>query len=350
MGIRVQTSNWTSLTVVGLSTILTVVAVDVAVRLLWAPQHIEEVDDAVASYREADPTVLVLGSSHARTFSVVARHLAERTGGTERLVAVPLEWGKLSGYAWVLQHRLRPLIEEVRKDGARARPSLARFVLVTEWWDSCAPEGAEWNLPSRAWVLSDLLRDVWRNGYNSYNRNKVYAWFSEAFRASTLVGDRGHGNIESSLRRRVKGANRRAEKEDWDHRIGGWQRMVERGDSCIADPNQMQALSQMLDYARDLGLETTILLYPRKPATLTETAKRGTLKHFHDVVAHIADARGVRLIDLTTENPLDDDDFSADFDHVTPGGNEEFAQWALDGPLHYLQQPGATATNRGGRP
>lgn len=344
---RTQLMSWRSLFIVAASAVLTVVAIDVTVRLVWAPHHLEEVADAVERYRTSDPTVLVLGSSHARTFSVVGRRLYERTAGSERILAVPLEWGKLTGYAWVLENRLRPLIEERRRDGSRVRPSLARFVLVTEWWDSCAPVGLEWNIPSRAWTTSHFLDDVARHGYNSYNRNVVYSWFTSALRASTLVSDRGQGRVRTSLKRALRGAGPRAEEEDYRARTEGWQRMVESGESCIAHDAQMKALSRILDYAQGAGLETTLLLYPRKPATLTDAAKQGTLAHFHDIVEVVAQERGIRLVDMTTNNPLSDDDYAADFDHVTPDGNEKLARWALDGPLRFLERPAVrTARNR----
>jgi hypothetical protein len=101
----------------------------------------------------------------------------------------------------------------------------------------------------------------------------------------------------------------------------------------------MEALTRMLDYADHQRLEATILLYPRKPATITQAARRGTLAHFHDAVERLSAARGARFVDLTTDNPLDDSDFSPDFDHVTDFGNRKFATWALEGPLAFLQQP-----------
>jgi hypothetical protein len=50
---------------------------------------------------------------------------------------------------------------------------------------------------------------------------------------------------------------------------------------------------------------------------------------------------------MTFTNPLTDDDFEVDFDHVKPEGNRRLAEWALDGDLAFLAGKGAPASGPG---
>lgn len=87
----------------------------------------------------------MLGSSHARSFETMAEILFRKTSGRERMLAVPLEWGKLTSYDWVLRHRLAPRMDETDASGRKVRPGLRHFLLVTEWWDTCpvGPPGSD---------------------------------------------------------------------------------------------------------------------------------------------------------------------------------------------------------------
>ena len=157
-------ATWRSLGLVAASALATILAADLLFQLFSPPRVDSEVEDAIQKYENADPDILVLGSSHARTFEVVDRELQARTGGKRTMLAVPVEWGKLSTYAWVLEHRLKPLIEEADPHGVLRRRNLEEFILVTEWWDSTPLEEPAWNLPSRAWQFRDFLKDFLRNG------------------------------------------------------------------------------------------------------------------------------------------------------------------------------------------
>jgi hypothetical protein len=112
----------------------------------------------------------------------------------------------------------------------------------------------------------------------------------------------------------------------------------------------MQALNDMLDEFGRRGLETTVLLYPRKPGTLTDAAKAGTLARFSATMGEIAARRGLRFIDLTTSSPLSDEEFAEDFDHLTGPGYQHFATWTLDGSLHWLTGAADTAGPAAGPP
>lgn len=344
-------ATWATVLVVGAVAVATVGTLDAALHAVAPPKPLQEVEDALAEYRRADPTTLVIGSSHARTFLVVGRDLEARTGGAERTVAVPVEMGKMTSYDWVLRHRLLPLVDERDADGRRVRPSLHRVVLVTEWWDSADPEDplTAANIPARAWTLADFLADAWEHGLTGYNRNYVnYRWLRMT-RPSALAQDRGHENVLKGLKALALGGDPEGVRRDHDQRIAGWQAMVERGATTQGAPAQMAALEGMIDAFQARGLEVTVLLYPRMPGTLTEQAKRTTLASFADRMRALAARKGFRLVDASTDNPLTDAHFEVDFDHITREGNEILARHWLDGALSFLLRPPGTATAGGPR-
>jgi hypothetical protein len=115
-----------------------------------------------------------------------------------------------------------------------------------------------------------------------------------------------------------------------------WRAAVEDGAGCICHPLEMAALDKILDFSLQHHLDTTVVLFPRKPSTLTKKAKETTLARFHDCVEASTAPRGVRLLDFTFSSPLGDADFMADFDHVSAEGNAKFAAWALEGPMSFL--------------
>lgn len=330
--------RWRDLVLVAAFAFGTIAAADLTFQRLSPPHRLSEVEDALRLYRASDPHVLVLGSSHARTFEVVADDLAVRTGGERSLVAVPVEHGKLSAYEWVLQHRLRPLIEE-RRDGVPMRTNLDTFVLVTEWWDSELLDEPAWNLPSRAWTFWDFVQDFARHGLTDYNRNYVTSRWTRSLLHSVLVQDRGYGRIIAEMKTRALGDDPRAVQAGFEFRTRKWQTMTERGYETMADPSEMAALSRILDYAQGLGVDVHVVLYPRKPGTLTETAISTTLASFSEIVAEIGRDRGIAVHDWTLDSPIGDDDFMADFDHVTHEGNERLSRWMLDGDLRRLARP-----------
>lgn len=328
--------TWPGLALLVFAAAATVVGADLAFGLVSKPNLLSEVEDAVREYKVSDPDVLVLGSSHARTFEVVNDELASRTRGARSIVAVPLEWGKLSGYEWVLEHRLRPLLDERGRDGKLRRGKLKHFILITEWWDSTVDDEPAWNLPSRAWTWRDFLRDVTRVGLGDYNRNYLTTRWLRLARPSTLAQDRGHGRILNDVKRRFISEDPRAAANALAFQTRKWRTMTEEGADAIADPAEMAALSRIFDTFQDRGIEVHIVLYPRKPDTLTDKARETTLRRFSETITAIAAKRGIRVHDWTTSSPIGDDDFLADFDHITHEGNETLARWMLDGDFSTL--------------
>jgi len=340
------TDAWRNLALVGLGIIVTIVGVEAALhRLVPYPPPLREVEDAVREYRSADPTTLVLGSSHARAFDSLAAIVDRSSLGSERIVTVPVEFGKMDSYLWVFDNRLSPLLDERTPSGTPRRASLRRVVLVTEWWDSCDPPGGGpgYNLPARAWTLTDFLRDAAQHGLTSFNRNYLSNRFDRALRSSMLVRDRGHGLVLDWTRARVRPSPAR-DSAILAERTATWQRMIEDGTACLFAPRQVSALTALLDELQKRRLDVVIVLVPRKPGTLTPRGKQTTLASFAARMQEIGQHRDIEVIDLTTSSPLTDGDFAIDFDHLTPEGSAIFGRWGLAGPLAELNRP----ADRGG--
>ena len=327
---------WRAIWLVTAGALAALMAIDLALKaVLGAPVHLNEVSEAIATYEHSDPDILVLGSSHARSFDSVAARLSQRTGGRTSLLSVPLEGGKLSGYFWIVKHRLAPIIEERTSGGQLRRPRLDKAILITEWWDSCSYDDGGLNIPGRGWTFRDFLNDVIANGITGYNRSYVSAKWSRALASVGLVRNRTIAWIPGAVRQRFYPPGRR--EAYFADATENWQGMVERGATCIGAPEQMAALDSTLSYFTGRDLAVTILLYPRKPGTITQVGKANTLDPYSRMIReHAARFPGVEVVDIAYTSPLTDDDFGADFDHVTAPANGRFATWVLDGPLASL--------------
>ena len=332
--------TWYSICTISIVAVIVIVAIDHFAARIAPPVNRREAEDGIRDLANSNPDVLVLGSSHARTLHVLGQELTARTKGARSLIAVPLENGKLVVYDWALQHRLAPLMEEKDATGKLVRNRIKQFVLLTEWWDSCAPDERNrfqhWNLPSRAWTAGDFTTDVLESGLNGYNRNYLQNRLRRTFLNSALLYDRINRRLVENAMDRVRGRPIGPTRESTQLKVIGWQRMVEAGTSCLGNPQEMAALRNIIEYVRGHGLEMTIILFPRKPDTITEKASVTTIARFAGLVREMAVPRGVRVMDLTTSSPLTSNDFMEDFDHVNPEGNAKFSKWALDTQLHFL--------------
>jgi hypothetical protein len=321
-----------SLALVALAACLSILVSDMALGRLVPIVHRREVQEGMEDFERTDPETLVLASSHARTFHSLGLELEARTQGQRSLVAIPLEFGKLTSYEWLLNHRIIPQLVRQDERATRKRQALKRLIILTEWWDSCT--GPDWNIPSRAWTLNDYAADVLVHGLTSYNRNYVQSRWKRLLWGSTLAQDRGADSLYKKARERLSG--RQSSPAVLAATTLAWQQMVEEGVTCIGNQAQMAAFDHMIDFGLNFQLDTTIVLFPRKPGTLTEKAKETTLARFREMVTTLSAPKGVRVIDLTWRTPLTDEDFMADFDHVSATGNVKFARWALDGPLTFM--------------
>ena len=323
--------GWRGVGVVLATAALMIGASDMALRRVSPPKYVREVADALADYEHEDPTTLVLGSSHARTFDVMDRMARERTQGRERILSVPLEAGNFTGYEWVLQHRVEPLIEERDASGAKKRPSLKRLVLVAVWWDACFVDGdpPNFNLPSRAWTFGDFAADVAAHGLNDHNRNYVTTRWLDLWHGSILVSDRGHAQVVEALHDRVKPLSAEAKEKQFQFRLRGWQSIIERGKICGDHPKEVAAADRILKWGQDKGYDVTFMLYPLRPITLSDDTRQNVQVPFQKTMRDVAERRGVRFVDATFDNGgIDDPDFQ-DFDHLTAAGHEKLSNWLL---------------------
>ncbi|MET0660104.1 MAG: hypothetical protein ABW110_18335 [Steroidobacteraceae bacterium] len=333
--------TWSSILLVVATALVVLVGVDTGARRFVPPVNRREAEDGLKDLANSNPDMVVLGSSHARTLHVVGQELSRRTRGSRNLVAIPLENGKIKVYDWILRNRIAPLLEETASDGSLVRGRIKEFMLIIEWWDTCAPtkDGFAYsNLPSRAWRFEDFAADVAESGLNGYNRNYLQNRMRRLFAESGLVYDRLNQKLVENILDRLQGLSVEPSPEAVEQKVLNWRRMMEEGVSCIGSPSEIDALRDVLNYVNARGYETTILLFPRKPAVITERAKKTTLLKFANMVREIA-GPDVRVIDLTTKTPLKDEDFMEDFDHVNAEGNRKFATWVLDHDLSFLQQP-----------
>ena len=297
-----------------------------------------EVVDGMADYEANDPHLLVLGSSHARGFSVIRERLNAANG--YQTVQMAVERGKLTSYQWVLQNRLAPLIE----GGHKKR--LERVLLVTEWWDSCRPpfQPAQ-NIPGRAWTFGHFLADFADKGLTPYNRNWVNYQWTRRVHGSILLSDRGVGRAADYLLRQVRPRPPEYDQANHDNRVLWWQSMVESGfgDAECFHNSELTAAAEIIDYFTARNVEVTLILYPRMPATISDKAKQTTLSRYRRLMEQLTHEKGVRLVDLSYNTPLTDNDFMSDFDHTTAEGNAKLADHTLAGPLSFLLTPRGAA-------
>jgi hypothetical protein len=311
---------------VGVFSIATIVGLDVALqRVATLPPPLLEVPDGVAALEDGSPEVLVIGSSHTRSFVPIRDALAAQNP-PQKMVLVPVEAGSFMAYDWVFEHRLFPILDK--------KKSLRRVILVTTFYDLCRKTDLA-NLPGRAWTFGDFLRDVGENGITDFNRNYLQRRFNRFFLHSILVQTHGTDRILDDIKATARTAEIRAEK-----RASGlqrWQRLIEEYDQTLEDPPQVAAFERIVGELRRRGYEIDIISFPLLPSSLTEKAKASVIARYAAFIGKMRGQAGIRVVDLTYGAPLGDDDFMADFDHVTLPGNQKFAAWALGGELAFLK-------------
>jgi hypothetical protein len=326
-----RTAGWRTLLAVALSASVTVLVVDRLLdRLAPMDQTLLQAQHGVEEFARGNPPVLVIGSSHARSFPAVRERLRERTGEPLPMAIVPEEGGTFAAYHWVLQNLLRPLIEETDQGGHLRHDRLHEVMFITTYYDQC-PEGESTGVIAHGWTLGHFARDVWDRGLNPQNRNYLRARWNELWPRSALVQDRGVGRIDSKIRWMLPGA------AEFERRLADkYRQAMEDQYLTCRDPLQQQRLEQSLQYLRGRGLDVTVVLFPLHPSLVTERSRNTTLKQYSDY-AHALESRyGVRVVDMTLGSPLQPEHFRKDLDHLTPEGNVRFAAWSLDHGLSYL--------------
>lgn len=329
--------RWRDLLITLAVAALVLIVADVELRRVTPPKYVREVQEALADYKHEDPTVLVLGSSHARTFATMNALVGPRTNDHVRILSVPLEWGKFRSYEWALQHRLMPFIDE-GKPGPLKRPSLKHFILLSAWWDACWKDGDPpvFNLPSRAWALGDFAESVAADGLNDHSRNYLQSRWQEIFHGSILVSDRGQGRLFADLHDLALPPAAKAKEAQHHRKLESWQELMERGSTCGDHREELAAAERMIRWAQGRGYDVTLMLYPMMPVTVTEKSRREVQEPFERTMKALAEKTGVRFVDATFDHNVNDADFQPDFDHLTPSGHVKFSEWLLQNRLQFL--------------
>lgn len=332
-----------SLLIVAGFAVATALLLDVLIgRIVPGIPHEYETLEAIEDYKSGDPQVLILGSSYARSFIQLADWYRRQSPATE-IAVVPIEGGKFFAYEWLLDHRLRPLVDEIDSSGARVRGKLQELVLVVNYWDICSLTSHYANLPARAWALGDYLRDFAAHGATPYNSNYIDQHWSEWTHWSILASDRGFFRIVPRLRQRVGAGQEQALERGQEMRLAGWLTMV--ADNDMAAPGcrvqeQEAALDRILDFARQRKLAVTMVLWTMIPKAQTPEVLAVT-ERFKQYLLRRTAGRDIVVADLQSDAVLADSDFRPDLDHLLPAGDEKVLQWALAGPLRNLNLPQA---------
>jgi hypothetical protein len=337
--------------------LLAIVLADIAAGLASPAQFRREVEDAVQDLRAADPDILVISSSHGRSFHVLGQELAKRTNGGVSLVAFPLEAGTVRGMEWVLRNRAVPILDERDASGNRKRKRLKQLIFGVTWWDTCRRgpvSPLDQNVVSRAWTLNDYMRDVAVHGVTVENRNFVQYNLQRVLRFSRLLQPRSQDPLQTILDKLMAKASAAAPGATSQESSGPvvspalakWREDIETGQSCLFSPSELEALERMEAFARERGLDFTVVLFPLMPETITPAGQQ-TLDRFADLMKRRGQKLGYRVIDMVRLPVLSDADFMRDMDHLSDTGNAKFADWALGHELSFLldapRHPGTRA-------
>ena len=117
--------------------------------------------------------------------------------------------------------------------------------------------------------------------------------------------------------------------------LAKWRQDIETGQSCLLFPSEREALERMEAFARERGLEFTVVLFPLMPETVTPAGQL-TLDRFAELMRRRGKELGYRVVDLTGLPVLSDADFMRDRDHLSVAGNAKFVDWALRHELAFL--------------
>ena len=315
-----------------LGLVVTVAGADALLARTSPVLRLREVEDALADLRHMDPDVLVISSSHGRSFHALGLELARRTSGRVALLAVPLEAGKVRAMDWVLENRIMPALEETDGRGQRRRQRLQELIFGVTWWDTCerSPEQPAVNIISWGWTPARYFGDVWANGATRANGNyprfrlRRLLWFSRLLSGEPPAEPLNDLKRYLGLRYVPDPENARKAAEE----LQAWRRSMEVGRECLLSPTELSALERMEHLAASRGLKFTVVLFPLIPKTITPEGQV-TLQQFAVLMRERAARLGYRAVDMTHIPGLTNDDFRADMDHLNEAGNALFTQRAL---------------------
>ncbi len=321
--------GWRTFATLALSATVTLVAVDLLLqRVSPVPPPLLEVEDGVAAWEAGQPDVLVLGSSHTRSFVPMRDVLKARIG--KELVLVTVEWGTMGSYEWVLDNRFLSALQ--------SKPRLRDVVLVTTFFDFCSADAvsSRSNLPARAWRVGDFARSVLSDGLTVFNRNYVQRRWNRLFVGSVLVQDRGHGRVVADLRDAVRPRGAEADAAARAAAIASMRAELDTRFEACHDPAERAAFERIVSKVSAAGLELTVVAFALVPGAVSEQFEGTTLVRFRGYLESFAARGEIRLVDFTLDSPLSDDDFMDDMDHVRPARNPALVEWLLADRMAFL--------------
>lgn len=316
------------------------------VALLTADFLLGKVYDSPAKLQARDgikaltrtPDILAVSSSHGRSFHVLGNVLREQTNGESDLVAVPLEAGKVHAMEWLLQHRIKPLVLD---NNQQPKPPLTHVLFGITWWDTCrleAPTQTAHNVVTHGWTAKQYLRDVATAGATDLNRNYVRNLWRYLFEDSALVKTRfaiteNFSRFTNFVRVMLLGG---LPDDEYQQTLERWHDDINHGYECYLSDMDMLAMDRFVAFAKDKGLDLTIVLFPLKPDTITDIGLKNTIEPFARHMMAYGQAKEVRVLDMTL-GLLEDTDFMLDLDHVTAQGNRKWAEYVLEHDFAFLK-------------
>lgn len=291
-----------------------------------------------------DPEVLVISSSHGKTFHEMGEELAARTDGAVNTVSFALYGGTIRGMQWVLKNRVETILDTKIPPGQNLR----HLLFGVTYWDSCSADNAppvSVNVPSQAWHFSDYSRDVLSEGFTPHNRNYVREKGKALFGPVRFVME--PPKTKYFLDRLLDKLGIREYEPPpvigWPGRGGmvfgleGWQQMLEDTYDCLLSSLELQALQEIETFALDRNLEFTAVLFPQHPGTIGEEG-RATLRRFTELMEERGRRLGYRVVDVQELDILKAEHYRSDLDHLNDQGNEIFSKWLLDNDLSFLMR------------
>lgn len=340
-------STWRSLLFTVIGAFAALVIADLMIGKVYNVPVKRQVRDGLQDLSRV-PNVLAISSSHGRSFHVLGDVLRERTNGNTDLIAVALEAGKVDAMEWVLSNRVKPYI--LNENGEIKEP-LTHMMFGITWWDTCreeVPTTTAHNVVTHGWTASDYARDFAKEGANELNRNYVRNLWRHLSTPSALVKTRfaiseNFSRFTNFLRVMVNG---KLPDEEYTLNLERWHNDIDNGFQCYLSDMDMQAMERFVAFTKQHHLDLTIVLFPLKPATITEAGLRDTIQPFASAIQAYGKDNDVRVLDMTL-GILDDQEFMLDFDHVNPSGNIKWSNYSLDNDMKFLLEINSTAPAAG---
>lgn len=329
-------TSWRNLSLVVLGTIGALLCADIVMGQLYSAHSKRQVRDGLNELQRV-PNVLVISSSHGRSFHVLGDVLRERTNGATDLIAVALEAGKVDAMEWVLHNRVKPYVLD---DDGNVKKPLTHMMFGITWWDTCreeVPTETAHNIVTHGWTASDYASDFFDVGANELNRNYVRNLWRHTFSRSALVKTRfaiseNFSRFTNFLRVMVNG---KLPDDEYSLTLDRWHDDIENGHKCYLSSLDMAAMDRFVEFTKQHNLDLTIVLFPLKPDTITALGLKNTIQPFASAMQVYGEKNGVRVLDNTL-GILSDDEFMLDLDHVNPSGNIRWSHHALDNDMKFL--------------